>query len=252
MRLPVVSSVAVACLLSLLAAPAAAAVPDRFIVEVEAGPVWQSYNDVQIPNDATATRFSLTDAIGKGPWAAGRVYFSWRPNERNELRALYAPLTITEPGDLAGPVSFAGGDFAAGAATATYRFNSYRLGYYHRFHEGQDWTWWWGFTAKIRDARIALEQDGQVAAKDDVGFVPLLHLAADWRIAPGWRVVFDTDALAGGPGRAEDVTLKLVRDLSGRVRLAAGYRLVEGGADVDQVYTFAWLHYAVASLRLAF
>ena len=230
----------------------AAADPDRFVLELEGGTAWQSYNDVQIPNDATGTRFSLADAVGKGPWTAGRVYLSWQPNERNELRALYAPLSITEPAVLAGPVSFAGDDFAAGAATATYKFDSYRLGYYHRFHEGQRWTWWWGFTAKIRDARIALEQGGRVAAKDDLGFVPLLHLAADWRVAPGWQVVFDADALAGGPGRAEDVSLKLARDVSERVRLAAGYRLVEGGADVDAVYTFAWLHYATASLRLAF
>lgn len=237
---------------AILIVTSAAADPDRYSVEVEAGPAWQSYNDVQIPNDANGTRFSLADAVGKGPWPAARVYLSWRPNERNELRALYAPLAITEPAVLAGPVSFAGADFAAGAATATYKFNSYRLGYYHRFHEGRGWTWWWGFTAKIRDARIALEQDGRTAAKDDIGFVPLLHLAADWRVAPGWQVVFDADALAGGPGRAEDVTLKLARDVGERVRLAAGYRLVEGGADVDEVYTFAWLHYAVASLRLAF
>lgn len=29
--------------------------------------------------------------------------------------------------------------------------------------------------------------------------------------------------------------------------VAAGYRTVEGGADVDAVYTFAWLRYAVVS-----
>jgi hypothetical protein len=29
--------------------------------------------------------------------------------------------------------------------------------------------------------------------------------------------------------------------------LAFGYRTVEGGADVDDVYSFAWFNYAVAS-----
>ena len=34
--------------------------------------MWQSYNDVEIPNDGTATRFSLSDLVGTGPWAAGQ------------------------------------------------------------------------------------------------------------------------------------------------------------------------------------
>jgi hypothetical protein len=29
-----------------------------------------------------------------------------------------------------------------------------------------------------------------------------------------------------------------------------GYRTVEGGADNDEVYNFAWLHYAVAGVEL--
>lgn len=231
---------------------AAAPPPRRLGLELEAGPAWQGYNDVQIPNDDTATRFSLTDAVGKGPWPAARVYLTWRLSDASDLRALYAPLTIDEPGTLSAPVSFAGGAFAAGPTNATYKFNSYRLTYRHRFHDGARWSWWWGGTAKIRDARIALAQDGVTAAKDDLGFVPLLHVSGEWRLAAGWRVTFDADALAGGPGRAEDAALKLSRDLGERARLAVGYRLVEGGADVDEVYTFAWLHYAVASVSLDF
>jgi hypothetical protein len=43
------------------------------------------------------------------------------------------------------------------------------------------------------------------------------------------------------------VALKLARDLSKRWTVTGGYRLVEGGADVDQVYNFAWFNYAVVS-----
>jgi len=126
------------------------------------------------------------------------------------------------------------------------------LSYRQRFHHGARWSWWWGLTAKIRDAQIALAQGDVSAAKDDLGFVPLAHLAWEWRPAANWRATFDADALAGGPGRAEDVALKLSRDLGERTRLAVGYRMVEGGADVDEVYNFAWLHYAVASLYVSF
>ena len=47
-----------------------------------------------------------------------------------------------------------------------------------------------------------------------------------------------------------DATVKLGRDLDARWALRVGYRMVEGGADVDEVYTFAWLHYAAVSLVL--
>jgi hypothetical protein len=221
----------------------------RWVVELEAGPAWQSYNDVEIPNDGTATRFSLRDLAGPGPWPAGRLYVTWNINDRHGLRLLLAPFSLTESGTPARTLSFAGETFAAGRpAEATYTFNSYRLTYRYRFHEGATTTAWIGFTAKIRDAVIRLRQDGTTGEKTDLGFVPLLHLAGDWRFSQRWRVGLDADALAGGPGRAEDAALELGYDLSDRWTVQAGYRTVEGGADVTEVYTFAWLHYAVLSV----
>ena len=234
--------------LALLPARAAAQVP-RLVVEVEGGPAWQSYNDVRIPNDASATRFSLVDLAGSGPWAAGRIYVTWNTSETNGWRLLLAPFSLEETGTPDRPLSFAGKTFQAGReARATYTFNSYRLTWRHRFHAGERTTAWIGATAKIRDATIALEQDKILARKDDLGFVPLLHLAGEWRMAPRWHFVLDVDALAGGPGRAEDATVRVGYDLGDRWSLRAGYRMVEGGADVDPVYTFAWLHYAVVSV----
>ena len=81
-----------------LPASALAEVPDtpRFILEFEGGPVWQTVNDVQIPNDASGTRFSLVDVIGKGPWPAFRFYATWNINPKHGLRVLLAPLSVTE------------------------------------------------------------------------------------------------------------------------------------------------------------
>lgn len=235
------------------ATPAEAGETPRFSVQIEGGAVWQTRNDVQIPNDANATRFSLRDLAGTGAWPAGRVYLTWRTAERHALRALYAPLTITETGVPAGAIAFAGRTYAPGTpAEATYRFNSYRLSYRYRLHQSDRWTWWTGFTAKVRDAKVELRQGANSSRKTDVGFVPLLHLAAAWRFAPGWSLALDTDALAGGPGRAEDAALTLARDLGTNLTLYGGYRTVEGGADVDEVYAFAWLHYAVAGLEYRF
>jgi hypothetical protein len=238
----------------LVSTPSAAAAqePSGYSVEIELGPVWQTRNDVQIPNDPSATRFSLRDLTGSGPWPAARLYLSWHINERHEIRALFASLTIVETATIAAPVEFAGASYLARTATeGTYTFNSYRVTYRYRFHRGSDWTWWIGFTAKIRDANIELRQGSTSSRKTDLGFVPLLHVAADRRLSPSWRVRLDADALAGGPGRAEDVSLKAAWDV-GRWTLSGGYRTVEGGADVDAVYTFAWLHYAVLSAAVRF
>jgi hypothetical protein len=225
----------------------------RFAVEVEAGPVFQTRNDVRIPNNASATRFSIRDLVGSGPWPAGRVYVTWNINERHGLRALVAPLSITETGVPGQTVDFAGAGYSPGAATqGTYKFNSYRLTWRYRFRHGARWTWWVGLTAKVRDANIELRQGGTTSRKTDLGFVPLLHLAADGRLAPRWHLILDVDALAGGPGRAEDVAIKVGYDVGRRWTLAGGYRTVEGGADVDAVYTFAWLHYAVLSAAYRF
>jgi len=219
-------------------------------LELEAGPVWQSRNVAQIPNDETGTRFSLLPLLGKGPWPAARGYVTWNVNERHGLRLLLAPLSIRESGTPARAIEFAGASYLAGAPVeAEYTFNSYRLTYRYRVRDAARTSAWVGFTAKVRDATIALEQGATASRKDDIGFVPLLHLAGEWRLTPRWLATVDADALAGGPGRAEDVAVKLGYRATPRLSLHAGYRMVEGGADVPSTYSFAWLHYAVAAVR---
>ncbi|MDX1568712.1 MAG: hypothetical protein R3223_12975, partial [Longimicrobiales bacterium] len=119
--------------------------------------------------------------------------------------------------------------------------------YRYRVHSRARTTAWIGFTAKLRDATIALRQGGTSSRKDDLGFVPLLHVAGDWRVASPWRLSLEAEGLAGGPGRALDAALEVGYDRE-RWSVEAGYRAVEGGADVPEVYTFAWLHSAVVSL----
>jgi hypothetical protein len=85
-----------------------------------------------------------------------------------------------------------------------------------------------------------------------VGFVPLLHLGGLYRFTDDFRILLDLDALAGGPGRAEDLSIKILYDIRDGLGLSAGYRTVEGGADVEEVYNFAWLHYAVFAVELRF
>lgn len=242
----------VAVALSLPAASTAAE-PAReskpaFSLELEAGPVWQSRNVVQIPNDPGGTRFSLEQLAGSGPWVGARIDFNWNPKERHGLRLMLAPLSYAETGVFDEAVNFAGATYQPGVPTeGTYKFNSWRIGYRYRFHQGQRWTWWVGGTANIRDAKIELRQGDTTSRDTDVGFVPLLNLSGTVKLARGWRMLFDFEGLAGGPGRVEDLALKVVYDFSERWSMTGGYRTVEGGADVDAVYNFAWFNAAVVS-----
>jgi hypothetical protein len=244
----VIAQVVLVVLMCVAVRPVSAQDMSGLVFELEAGPVWQSRNDVQIPNTNAGTRFSLVDLAGKGPEPAARLYLTWNINNRHSLRGLLAPLAYTETGSFTDPVDFAGASFVPGnPVDATYKFNSWRLSYRYRFLERERLKLSVGFTAKVRDAKIELIQGSTTSKKTDLGFVPLLYLKADWRFAGKWHLLFDFDGLAGGPGRAFDIALKLHYAINNHWGLSTGYRTLEGGADVESVYNFAWLHYAVVS-----
>ena len=80
---------------------------------------------------------------------------------QREARAAgaFAPLTVEGNGRPALSIDFDGETFAAGVPTdATYRFNSYRVTYRYRIHDGARFRWHAGITAKIREAEVALSQ----------------------------------------------------------------------------------------------
>ncbi len=62
--------------------------------------------------------------------------------------------------------------------------------------------------------------------------------------------MLDGDALAAPQGRAEDVTAAPRIGFGDRVDARVGYRVLEGGSDVDEVYGFALFHYAVAGITV--
>ena len=227
--------------------------PDnRFSVFVEGGLTWQSRNDVRVPNE-TGTQFSLPDVVGKGPYGVFRAEVSFDINERHGLRFVWAPLEITDNGTLPSDVSFAGTDFATGIDTeANYKFSSYRISYRYRFYDGPTWRWRVGATGFIRDARIALRQQGKYAEDTDIGFVPLIHLRGRARIGESWMFILDFDGLAASQGRAFDISPQLAYSVSDLVDVAFGYRVIEGGADVERVYNFAWFNSLVGSIRFKF
>ena len=223
----------------------------NFNATVELGPVWQSRNDVEIPI-GSGTRFSLVSA-SSGPFVAYRVYAGYDFNDRHGLRALFAPFSVTASGTFGQNIDFAGSTYTAGTPlSATYQFNSYRLTYRYKFYKSDNWDWYVGFTGKIRDAKIALSQGATASESKNVGFVPLIHFAANYRFADDWRLIFDMDGLAAPQGRAFDITLQAGWQATPEIELSAGYRTVEGGAASSTIYNFTWLHYLVFATTARF
>lgn len=217
---------------------------------VESSWIWQSRNDQRIPG-TTGTQFSIAD-FEKGPFNGYRIYAGHIWNKRHEFRTLYAPLEIEVNGEFVQAVSFQDATFAANTpTTAFYKFNSYRLTYAYHFDRSQDWRFALGFTAKVRDAEVRLEQNGVTRSKSNVGFVPLINFQAYCQLTTNWLFRFDFDGLAAPQGRAIDAALFLERQFQA-LSAFGGYRTVEGGADNEEVYNFAWIHQAVIGARYDF
>jgi len=221
-------------------------------LDLESGAVFTGYNNVRIPGNA-GTLFSLKNDLEPKPNAFIRFRAGYAIRSRHTISLLYAPLTVKSNGSLNKPIYFEGVTFPANTELdASYTFNSYRLTYRYDIVKKSTIEFGIGFTAKIRDAEIALENDSFVASKKNLGFVPIINFRFNWKINDKMGFLFEGDALAAPQGRAEDVQLAGTYTLSDRILLRLGYRILEGGADNDEVYNFAMIHYAAVGARYTF
>ena len=219
-------------------------------LDVEGGGVFLGYNDVRVPN-ATGTQFSLTEDLTADAIFYYRIRFSLGLGRWHTLSILYAPLTINANGQIGEDVFFKDQTFTANTPLeGLYKFNSYRLTYRYELIRRPRLALGIGLTAKIRDAEVKLTGGGLESNSTDFGFVPLLHFRLLWRFTRKLGFLLEGDAAAAKQGRAEDVLAALIVPVSKNWTLKAGYRILEGGADVDQVYNFALLNYVVVGMIL--
>lgn len=246
------------CLSFLLTLPAWAQAEEQedsgFTFEAETGGLWFSRNRTQIPSDE-GTRFDLDDLTGNGPDAYLRLSASYDFNPRHSLRLTYAPIRSSGTGTLDEDVRFVDADFDANERIrGSYRFDTYRLTYRWTFRRSETWDLGVGGSVLLRDAKIQLRQGDTVRKDDDLGVVPLLHLYAARHLNQNTSVVLDVEGAAapGGQGRAIDASLTLRHSLPSGWQVFAGYRTLEGGADNNNVYTFAWMHFATVGFAVRF
>ena len=206
---------------------------------------FQDYNEVRVPNQ-TGTTFDLNREFElQQPAIAPRLRVTYKFG-KNNVSALFAPLTTTYEGSAPRDIFFEGVQFYEGEYIyGKYTFNSYRLTYRRDLIDNEHWLFGIGFTAKIRDAEIALDTENAYSTKTNVGFVPLVRLVGAYKL-DRWKFFIEGDGLFGGPGRAFDAfggaSYKTMIGENQPMHLKAGYRIVEGGADTGGVYNFTAFH----------
>lgn len=213
------------------------------IFDLEGGMVFTGYNDVRIPG-TTGTLFSLAEELEADAdlFARGRV--SYPLGERSTIELLFAPLSIESSGQGDEEIRFEGIAFPANMPLeVTYRFDSYRLTYRYELHRDERLRIGLGGTVKIRDAEIHVRGEGLESKKTNTGFVPLINFRLQWDLRDRIGLLLEGDALAAPQGRAEDVLAAITYRARDGLRLKLGYRILEGGADNDEVYSFALFHY---------
>jgi len=223
-----------------------------FEIDLESGAVFTGYNNIRIPGDQ-GTKFSLKDDLESDiePYLRLRLNYSFNP--KHHISLLFAPLTVKAKGKVNRDLDYKGEIFPANTSLKSiYQFNSYRISYRYDFVNREKVTFGIGFTAKIRDAKISIENDTLKTEKENVGFVPILNFKLNWQLRQLWWIIFEGDALAAPQGRAEDVALSLYHQFRENLGFRIGYRLLEGGADNDEVYTFSLFHYAAFGLSYKF
>ena len=216
-------------------------------LDLETGAIGTGYNNVRIPGDQ-GTLFSLKDDLISKTEIFFRLRANYTIKSRHTLSLLYAPLETTSKGNVPYDILFEGATFPANTDLAgTYKFNSYRLTYRYNIVFKPKFEFALGFTAKIRDAKIALVSAGLESEKTNVGFVPIINFRMLWKLEK-FGILLEGDALAAPQGRAEDVLIAATYRVSDRLGLKAGYRILEGGAGNDEVYNFALFNYASVGL----
>ncbi|HRX46573.1 MAG TPA: hypothetical protein P5120_03565 [Spirochaetota bacterium] len=224
----------------------------EFITSFQGAAVFSSYNDIKLPGD-TGTRLSYTDDLDSDPVFSPRIEAGYEFDFPVYIGFMASLLRLEADGTLNKTVYYDGLVFNEGTEVkAKYRFDSYRVTARYYFFTGESFKIGGGITGKIRDAEITLEDGNQKGGLSNTGAVPLLNFYLEWFASGRISLLFYGDGAWSPYGRAEDFFAGALYRFNDTAAVMAGYRILEGGADNDEVYTFSMFHYAVLGVELRF
>ncbi|MEM8527843.1 MAG: hypothetical protein AAGG68_24590 [Bacteroidota bacterium] len=224
----------------------------QFRFSSETGVAFNQYNVVRAPNDVSLakktnpTLFSFAEDFEVGGMTNFvRLEMAYTMNDKHVFQLTAAPLSVEYSGLRDLPIRFEGEVFEPSMNTfGSYKFNTYRFSYRYALIRKEKTRLEIGLTALLRDAKIELTQGNTTASNTDLGAVPLISFWLEKDLSPRLTLLLTGDALVGPRGRAEDVFAGVEFDvIKDRLFGKIGYRILEGGADVEQVYNFALFHF---------
>ncbi len=219
-------------------------------VNLEFGQATSVYNKVKI-NGEEGTLFNLAPGLDSTLYY--RLSLIKKFDSPHGFRLLYAPLKFSGDKRYSKNINFNGVNFPSGKKTeAEYQFNSYRGTYFYEMISEKNFLLRVGGTVKIRDASIELKQDDRKKAKKNTGVVPLVYLYSQYKWDNGFLATFDFDGLMAPQGRAFDIALMGGYQFSPSTSLHFGSRMLEGGADNENVYNFSQINYYFTALQVNF
>ncbi|GAB5466475.1 MAG: hypothetical protein Kapaf2KO_19110 [Candidatus Kapaibacteriales bacterium] len=225
----------------------------EIILDAELSYTIPLYIDIGIPGDQ-GTRFEASEVSKPKDIFPFRGRLGWRSESGDhEIFALIAPLFAKYQGELPRDIVFQDETFrTASSAILGYKFNSYRLSYRYAVINWDDFKFRAGAAVKIRDAYIELSDGENTERKDDLGFVPLLTVMLQYDLNEDFSLLLDADGLASTQGRAFDVMTGLRYAVSDDLGVRLNYRFLDGGADNNEVYNFAFFNYISLGMDFKF
>lgn len=228
----------------------------QLILTLESGIVFPGYNDVRAPNSDTnqGTLFSLSDDFEntQNPTYL-RAEAMLTLGGKHTFEATAAPLVIEAQNfNKESEILYENLSFEGDGINGRYQFNTYRFSYRYELIQKEKFRLALGASVLVRDANITLTQGAMIRENTDLGFVPLISLHTEYALNPKLALMLKGDALVGPVGRAEDFFFGLKYAPRKSIALRLGYRIIEGGADVDQVYNFALFQFTTGGLCVNF
>jgi hypothetical protein len=219
-------------------------------LNLELGSAQNSYNKVRIDGE-TGTLFNLRPALNSEEYY--RLSFIQKFKSPNGIRFLYAPLKFSGEKNFNKDIYFNGVNFLANQTTKTqFQFNSYRGTYFREIISKKNQLFRIGGTLKVRDAFIELRQSDRSKARKSVAMVPLVYVYSKYKFENNFLMTLDFDGLIAPQGRAFDVAFMLGYYFTPSFQIDFGYRMLEGGADNENVYNFSQVNYYFTALQLNF
>jgi hypothetical protein len=211
-----------------------------------------TYNDIRIPG-TSGSLIDMSDQLLVKLQVFYRLRAGYTIANRHTISALYAPLTVDYNGSFDQDINLNNAIYRRNEdVSVNYKFKSYRLTYRYDFVANYRWKVGAGLTGKIRDAYVRYRTASNDQHFSNFGFVPLVNFHIGYKPSAHWTAILEGDARASKFGRAEDIFAGVSYYVNPNLGIKLGYRVVEGGADNDQIYNFTWINYASAGLLISF